>query len=376
MSTLTLEQQLQPDVIAAARGDRQAFARLVDASRGAVCAIALATTRDVATSEDIAQEVFLAAWRNLPRLRNPSSFLPYLRQTTRNLAHSQWRSAEQRHRVDDADAQIAAAVDAAPGIDEHLSRTEHDRALAEVIDALNDESREVITLYYREGESTRHVANLLGLREATVRKRLSRAREQIRVDLLARFADAARASTPGVAFTALVLTALGTASQPAAAAASMSIAAGAGKSVLAKLAAGIGAAFIGVGFGVGSVILGLRRHFREARDERTHRDLRRLRAAAIVLMIVTASLFGPNPWVQGWQLPVFGFVTLISGLAVLYLYLLPKILRETRAAQLRDDPAAAARHRRERVYGWLGWFLGAAAGGTALFVGLRNAGLI
>ena len=81
MATLTFD--WSQTVNAAANGDAQAFTRLVEASRQAVTSIALAICRDVATSEDIAQEAYLVAWRRLPELQNPTSFLPWIRQITR-----------------------------------------------------------------------------------------------------------------------------------------------------------------------------------------------------------------------------------------------------------------------------------------------------
>jgi DNA-directed RNA polymerase specialized sigma24 family protein len=83
MDTATLES----DVLLAGKGDEAAFRRLVDSSANTVCSIALAIVRNVEASEDIAQEAFLTAWSNLRSLRNPSSFLPWLRQVTRNQAH-------------------------------------------------------------------------------------------------------------------------------------------------------------------------------------------------------------------------------------------------------------------------------------------------
>jgi hypothetical protein len=49
------------DVLAAQSGDQAAFSRLVDAYSGVVSAITLAIVRDVATSEDVAQNVFVAS---------------------------------------------------------------------------------------------------------------------------------------------------------------------------------------------------------------------------------------------------------------------------------------------------------------------------
>jgi len=97
MSSLTtLAVQLETDVLAARSGDASAFGRLVDETKSAVTSIALAIVGDYPASQDIAQDVFLAAWRNLGKLRSPASFLPWLRQTTRNRARTWVRDQGRR----------------------------------------------------------------------------------------------------------------------------------------------------------------------------------------------------------------------------------------------------------------------------------------
>ncbi len=65
-----MELTIDSDVLAARQGDRDAFARLVTRYRGLVSSISLSTVRNVAVSEDVAQDVFLAAWRDLGSLRS------------------------------------------------------------------------------------------------------------------------------------------------------------------------------------------------------------------------------------------------------------------------------------------------------------------
>src|SRR2546423_3365538 len=74
-----LDRELTQDVVSAQRGDRPAFGRLVGATRNTICSISLAVVRDVPRSEEVAQDVLVAAWRGLPRLRNPRSFWPWIR---------------------------------------------------------------------------------------------------------------------------------------------------------------------------------------------------------------------------------------------------------------------------------------------------------
>ena len=51
-------------------GDGSAFREIVERHQGMVCALAYSACGDVARSEDVAQEVFVAAWRQLPALRS------------------------------------------------------------------------------------------------------------------------------------------------------------------------------------------------------------------------------------------------------------------------------------------------------------------
>ena len=61
MNALALDLMLQTELPAATRGSQEAYGRIVHACQNTVTAIALAITRDVQASEDIAQEAFLKA---------------------------------------------------------------------------------------------------------------------------------------------------------------------------------------------------------------------------------------------------------------------------------------------------------------------------
>src|SRR3546814_19943371 len=76
MNAEAIDLLIRTELPAAARGDRDAYGRIVGACQNAVTAVALAIPRDVPASEDIAQDAFLAAWQNPKRQQNPSSFLP------------------------------------------------------------------------------------------------------------------------------------------------------------------------------------------------------------------------------------------------------------------------------------------------------------
>ncbi len=262
MNAQTLDLTLQRELPAATRGDQHAYGRIVLACQNTVTSIALAITRDVAASEDIAQEAFLKAWQQLDRLSNAASFLPWLRQITRNLARDHLRANRNRALTGErAEIAIGMAADPAPTPGQRLLQTEEEIAATEIISSLPEDSRETLLLYYREGQSSQQVASLLGLSDAAVRKRLSRARSSVREELLKRFGDFARASAPSAAF-AVAVTSVAMAAAPAASAAVIIGASAVGTGAGKLGASGLGASAVngGVAFGALGAVLGGQMH--------------------------------------------------------------------------------------------------------------------
>lgn len=356
---------LAADVTAASRGDPEAFTRLVDATRGVVCAIALAILRDVETSKDVAQDVYLAAWTGVQGLRDPVSFLPWLRQITRNRAHHVLRTERHLHRANDTDLLLASVADPRPRADDLLISREQREQLARALDELPHAAREVIILFYREGQSVRHVAELLGLSEAAVKQRLSRGRARLRDAVLPEQTDALlRTTAPTAAFTAGVVAAMSTTAPATAAAAGVTLAHAAAKGHGAAKLVGLGistntaaagAGVIGaVAAGVFSVLGGTRRLRALARDAEERRGVRQYGQASLAVALIFAVSFVTTDY----RVVTAAFLACFAAFSVLQLVWLPRIVRRRLAAELEEDPEAWRRHRQGRQHAILGCIAG------------------
>jgi RNA polymerase sigma factor (sigma-70 family) len=354
------------DIAAAQQGDHQAFARLVDAARTTVASIALATVRDISRSEEVAQEVLVAAWQGLPGLRDPESFWPWLRQLTRNRARQHLRGWARKRRWfgragDDA---LAAAIDPGKGAEAQLVEREEQAALAAALEELPDETRELVVLFYREGQSIAQVAALLGITEATARKRLQRARDQVRTGVLQQLGELASRSAPGAVFTAAVMAAI-TAAVP-------STAAAAGLGVGAKLASGLKlsaalASLPGLLAGAVGILLPLRKLIRNAHDQLERRQLRQLTAAAIVGLVVFTIGMNLTLVRRDSIYMIVGYAYMQLSFIVLYGFCMPRIARRREAVEIAADPSAGRRHRRSRFWSLFGLVVGAVCGSTAVW---------
>jgi RNA polymerase sigma factor (sigma-70 family) len=376
VSTDILDSLIDTHLPAAARGDRDAYGRIVAGCQTTVTSIALAIVRDVPASEDIAQEAFLSAWQNLRKLNNRASFLPWLRQITRNLARDHLRA--QAHRANpgtDIEALIATIADPHPGPDEQLATDQARAVAAGVIDALPEESREVLLLYYREGQSSRQVAGLLGLQDAAVRKRLSRAREKVREELLARLGEFARSTAPGAGFTAAVAAMLMVGAPPAAAATALGAGALGAANGLAKLGAGaLGGAFAGLAGGLWGVWFGVRKLLRDPFDAREKRGVM---AYAVVTSLLVVGFTLGIVWLAmrpGWVPVIALTLGFTVGMLVASGWWFPRIVARRMAREREQDPAAAARQARNRVWAWVGAIGGATMGIGGALLGLWLSG--
>jgi RNA polymerase sigma factor (sigma-70 family) len=370
---------IQACLVAAAEGDREAYGRIVAACQNSITAIALAIVRDVPASEDIAQEAFLSAWQNLRRLQNPASFMPWLRQITRNLARDHLRARKRLpSEVADADEVIQAAADPQPDPLGQLAGQEREAVAAELISALPDDSREVLLLYYREGQSSQQVASLLGLSDAAVRKRLSRARQSVRTDLLARFGEFARSTAPSLGFTATVAGALAVASPPAATAAVLgsAVATGGAKTLGKILLGSAGSIGLALLAGFAGIYLGLRAQLKRSIDEVERVALIRsavISGLASVAFIVSLLLIA---WLDdGWLLPVAATAVFMGVVFHQAMVVQPRILARRHALEAMQDPLGAARRRRrERWTCRIGAVTGLVFGLGGLLVGLVSSG--
>lgn len=372
-----LDRAIDRHLPAARRGDRQAFAALVTATQSMVTGLALAVVRDIQHSEDIAQEAYVRAWQRLHHLNSAGSFLPWLRQITRNLARDHLRRGLIRPGDNgggsSTELELEISAPSHAGSEEVALRDEQDRMIREALEELPAECREVLTLYYREGQSSRQVSRLLGLSDAAVRKRLQRARSGLRERVEERLGVALLASGPGMAFTASVGAMLTATSPPAAAAVAM----GAGAKGAAKLAGTVSlGALLGLAGGVAGVVLGLRGWIRTSNDPEELEGLLRIRRLGIVAVVLAVVGLTISAFLPGWLPATAVFVLFLTALGWQQMVMIPRVLAARHARQREVDPDAARRQLRQRRLAWLGMIVGALSGTAGLVAGLVSSGRI
>lgn len=158
---------------ASRRGERDAFGVLVERYQDVVCAITYSRTRDQALSEDVAQDTFIAAWKQLDQLREPGRLRSWLCGIARNLARKARRRSDRETPIEDPE--IAAGDNPFDAV----SGAQAERVVGEALSRVPESYRDVLVLYYREQRSVREVAAALGISEAATLQRLARGRQHL-----------------------------------------------------------------------------------------------------------------------------------------------------------------------------------------------------
>ncbi|WP_337841176.1 sigma-70 family RNA polymerase sigma factor [Rheinheimera sp.] len=362
MTTLPLEQRLLPDVLAATAGDMQAFSRLMQQSQRTVSSIALAIVKDLDASEDITQQVFIYAWKQLRSLKNPASFLPWLRQITRYRAFHYLRDhrVQSTERGEEAEALLESFC-AGVQLEQDLAREQQNALIASLIAQLPDESREIVLLFYREEQNSQQVAQLLGLTETNVRKKLQRVRELLKAQWLRRGGEVLCSTAPGLGLTTAVGAMLSSVAPPAAAATMSGLTvsqSGWGKWLFLLSGAMLGALVAVVG-----VILGMQQPIKNAGSEALRQQLRQLRNQTVAwVLLMGLALTAAYELTSGALAPLLSFILFLSGLG-LQQYRMWTLI----APGLREKALFSAAGKRSLYWQKLGCSLGLVLGyGTGL----------
>ncbi len=251
-------------------GDTQEFERVVERYQNAVSAVAYGILGDFAACQDITQETFWQAWRGRNDLRDPERLAAWLCGIARNLAHAHQRSRFRERTHEDLFTTDHASHEPDPVLQ---SISEEESTLVwRTLEAIPENYREPLILFYREDHSIAEVAAALDINYDAAKQRLSRGRDMLRENLAETVEGVLKKSKPGRALTLRIMTgvaalsaALKATSTASAASLTPAIAKGAASGIAATAAkaaitggamTGVAGGLAGAGVGLGGAWLG------------------------------------------------------------------------------------------------------------------------
>ncbi|MEZ5330383.1 MAG: sigma-70 family RNA polymerase sigma factor [Verrucomicrobiales bacterium] len=169
------------------RAGKEAFIEIVRRHQSTVCAVIFGVAGRVSLVDDAAQDTFLAAWKQLPNLRQPERLKPWLAKIAHGCAVDALKRELRQSRLCEEDA-CSTIVNPVEPPDDIASRAEDEALLWECLAQLPESLRTPLALFYRQGCSIAEIGATLEITNDAAKQRLHRGREALREALAMKFA--------------------------------------------------------------------------------------------------------------------------------------------------------------------------------------------
>ncbi|MFQ6077791.1 MAG: RNA polymerase sigma factor [Thermodesulfobacteriota bacterium] len=170
-------EELKSLVIRAQAGDLDAYGEIVRRFQDMAYGYGYSILGDFHLAEDAAQEAFIEAYRDLPKLREPAAFPGWFRRIV--FKHCD-RLTRGKHVLTVPLEAAAGMASRDPGPDEITEEREMKDKVLEAIKALPENERMVTTLFYINGYSQKEIAEFLDVPVTTVKNRLHTSRKRLK----------------------------------------------------------------------------------------------------------------------------------------------------------------------------------------------------
>lgn len=155
-------------------GNSSAFGYFVETYQNMAITIAYRICDNMQDAEDVVQESFVKAYRNLHSFRHQSKFSSWLYRIVYNTAVTHTKA---RIWMSDNDIEGIDSVHYPDDTERQLAASERSEMIEQTLSGMPKDDALLLTLYYLEDNAVKDVAQIMGLNESNVKIRLFRARQ-------------------------------------------------------------------------------------------------------------------------------------------------------------------------------------------------------
>ena len=172
-------------VFAAKNGNEKSFEELYKIYYQKVYSLAKATLKNDADAEDVLQQTFILAWKNISSLEDNSAFNTWIQRITLNQCYSLMRKNKPEISIDEEnDEHGVLELESDLMLPEVYAQQEDLRIrLGRIIDGLSEVQRQTVQLFYFDNMSVEEIAGVMDCSVGTVKSRLFLARKAIRTEI-------------------------------------------------------------------------------------------------------------------------------------------------------------------------------------------------
>jgi len=158
-------------------GDANSFGLIVDGYKNMVYTLCIQLMKDSMLAEELAQDSFLKAYKNMSSYRGESKFSTWLYK----IAYNTCLSALRKKTVEHSDLNESIVGGYSNNGLQNLEQEDRNSMLKEVLQTLKEEDRAVIHLFYLEEMSIKEIIEITGISESNIKVKLHRSKAKLKI---------------------------------------------------------------------------------------------------------------------------------------------------------------------------------------------------
>ena len=172
------------------KGDQQAYKVLVDRYQSYIFTLAYRLMQSREDAEEVAQDVFVKAYRSLADFKGGSKFSTWLYTIAHNTSITYLRKKKQKILAIDDEATFTQLENQESDFKANQVEDKSKKAMVNrAIEMLAPDDAQIITLFYKGDQSLDEIATVMGMETNTVKVRLFRARQKLKEKMEKYFAE-------------------------------------------------------------------------------------------------------------------------------------------------------------------------------------------
>ena len=160
-------------------GDTNAFAYLVDNYKNMVYSLALKMTKNREEAEEVSQDTFIKAYKNLSNFKGDSKFSTWLYRIAYHACLDTIKKNKNHNQSFEINEITFNQIKSVETILEGIERKEREKIIDECLLKLPEEERSIIWMFYYDELSLKEIIEVTSLSEANIKVKLHRARKKL-----------------------------------------------------------------------------------------------------------------------------------------------------------------------------------------------------